>query len=147
MVTEKSSIPKITIAEVLKLEPEQSLKLPHSFQEALQPLAGEYAVIILTSRNKIIRLIPTTSGKIYKIGIDIENLSSDFLKEIGNLFLKLGLKALYSTGICFIEKKCVFEGYIEATEFKKINVDQLKKELSAIKGVSEITIKVLEPES
>ena len=94
--------------------------------------------------NKIIRIIPTSSNKVYKLSVDIGQLSSDFLRQIGNLFLKLGLKALYSTGICFVEEKCVFDGYIEATEFKKINIEDLKKELSSIEGVSGITITVLE---
>ncbi|MCF2142260.1 MAG: hypothetical protein K9W42_00980 [Candidatus Heimdallarchaeota archaeon] len=144
MAEKKTNIPQITIAEVLKLDSEKSVELPSSFQEALQAVVGEYAVIILTTNNKIIRIIPTSSNKVYKLAIDIGQLSSDFLRQIGNLFLKLGLKALYSTGICFVEEKCVFDGYIEATEFKKIKIEDLKKELSSIEGVSGITITVLE---
>ncbi len=144
MAEKKTNIPQITIAEVLKLDHEKSIELPSSFQEALQAVVGEYAVVILTTNNKIIRIIPTSSNKVYKLSVDIGQLSSDFLRQIGNLFLKLGLKALYSTGICFVEEKCVFDGYIEATEFKKINIEDLKKELSSIEGVSGITITVLE---
>ncbi|RLI69293.1 MAG: hypothetical protein DRP02_10930 [Candidatus Gerdarchaeota archaeon] len=144
MAEKKTNIPQITIAEVLKLDHEKSVELPSSFQEALQAVVEEYAVVILTTNNKIIRIIPTSSNKVYKLAVDIGQLSSDFLRQIGNLFLKLGLKALYSTGICFVEEKCVFDGYIEATEFKKINIEDLKKELSSIEGVSGITITVLE---
>ncbi|MHA1630946.1 MAG: hypothetical protein ACTSXO_02865 [Candidatus Heimdallarchaeota archaeon] len=144
MAEKKTNIPQITIAEVLKLDHEKSVELPSSFQEALHAVVEEYAVVILTTNNKIIRIIPTSSNKVYKLAVDIGQLSSDFLRQIGNLFLKLGLKALYSTGICFVEEKCVFDGYIEATEFKKINIEDLKKELSSIEGVSGITITVLE---
>ena len=131
MVKKSKDIPKITIAKMLKLEPMKSVQLTDEFLAALKPEAGNYAVIILTPNTKIIRIIPTTP---------------DFLRRIGNLFLKLGVKALYSTGLCFMEEKCVFDGYIDSEEFEKIDVENLKTEIMSIEGITGLDITTLEVE-
>jgi hypothetical protein len=144
MTDEKIQNHNITIAKMMKLDPEENIKLTEDFLVELKPKDGEYAVIILTPNTKIIRIIPTTSEKTYKISIDIGELTTDFLKKIGNLFTKLGLKALYSTGLCFLDEKCVFDGYIDTKEFEKINIDKLRKEILAIEGITNLDISILE---
>lgn len=141
---DKIEIPQITIAKMLKLEENKAVTLSSNFLEALKPEVGDYAAIILTPNTKIIRIIPTTTDKVYKIAIDIGQLTPNFLKKIGNLFLSLGLKALYSTGLCFIEDKCVFDGYIDAEEFEKIDVEELKKSILEIEGITGVEIVILE---
>ncbi|MGC9778638.1 MAG: hypothetical protein HZR80_05295 [Candidatus Heimdallarchaeota archaeon] len=144
MNKKQDEIAKITIAELLKLEPKQSVKLSKEFIEALKPEASNYAIIILTPNTKIIRIIPTSSNKVYKVAIDIGRLTPDFLRKIGNLFLKLGLKALYSTGLCFVEDKCVFDGYIDSMEFETIEIEELKKEILSVEGITSVDISILE---
>jgi hypothetical protein len=141
---DKIEIPQITMAKILKLKENQAVTLSSNFLEALKPEIGDYAAIILTPNTKIIRIIPTTTDKIYKIAIDIGQLTPNFLKKIGNLFLSLGLKALYSTGLCFIDDKCVFDGYIDAAEFEKIDQKELKKSILDVEGITGVDISILE---
>jgi len=100
--------------------------------------------MILAPSTKIIRIIPTTSEKVYKVGIEIGKLSPDFLKKMGSLFMKAGIKTLYSTGLCFTQESCVYEGYIDSKEFKNVNMETIKEELADIDGVSKVDISVLE---
>lgn len=144
MATVDKKIPIITMASVLKLEEEKSIKLSEEFLHALKPEDGNYAIIILTPNTKIIRIIPTISSKVYKISIDIGQLTPDFLKRIGNLFLNVGLKALYSTGLCFVEEKCMFDGYVDSSQFEKISIDDLKKEILSVDGITGVEISILE---
>jgi len=144
MVEKKIEIPRITMARMFKLEANQALQLNADFLEALKPEDGNYAVIILTPNTKIIRIIPTTTDEVYKISIDIEQLTPDFLKKIGNLFLSLGLRALYSTGLCFLEDTCIFDGYIDAEEFDRIDIKKLKEDILTIEGITGVDISVLE---
>ena len=144
MVDKKSEIPQITMANMLKIDADTKIALSPEFLKALKPEVGSYAVIILTPNTKIIRIIPTSTNKVYKIGIDIGQLTPDFLKRIGNLFLGLGLKALYSTGLCFLEDKCIFDGYIDAEEFDKIDIEKLKTDILSVEGITGVDIKVLE---
>lgn len=139
-------ISKITMANMLKLMPKQSLQLSNEFLEALKPEVGNFAVIILTPNTKIIRIIPISTEMVYKITIDIGKLTPDFLKRIGNLFLSLGLKALYSTGLCFVEDKCVFEGYIDSVEFETIDMNELKKEIMNVEGITGVDFSLLKVE-
>ncbi|MHA1125903.1 MAG: hypothetical protein ACTSO7_04785 [Candidatus Heimdallarchaeota archaeon] len=143
---DKIEIPQITIAKMLKLEENKAVTLSTNFLVALKPEVGDYAAIILTPNTKIIRIIPTTTDKVYKIAIDIGQLTPNFLKKIGNLFLSLGLKALYSTGLCFIEDKCVFDGYIDAEEFERIDVEELKKSILEVEGITGVDVSILEIE-
>ncbi|MEA2070834.1 MAG: hypothetical protein U9O98_06030, partial [Asgard group archaeon] len=92
---------------------------------------------------KIIRIIPTKTDRIYKLSINIGQLTPNFLKMIGNIFLSLGLKALYSTGLCFVDERCVFDGYIDAQEFEKIDFDELKSEILKIEGITSVDILIL----
>lgn len=145
-MSEEKPVPEITKANVFKLKPDQKLELSNDFLEALKPEIGNFAVVILTPNTKIIRIIPTSTEKIYKITIDIGKLTPDFLKRIGNLFLSLGLKALYSTGLCFVEEKCVFEGYIDSVEFESIDMNILKKEIMTVEGITDVDFSLLKVE-
>lgn len=140
----KEEISKITIAKMLELESDQPVSLSSEFLDALKSDVGNYAIIILTPNTKIVRIIPTSSNEVYKVAIDIGRLTPDFLRKIGNLFLQLGLKALYSTGLCFVDEKCVFDAYIDSTEFEKIEIDKLKKEILSIEGITDVNISTLE---
>lgn len=142
----KSEIQNITIANILNLKEDESISLTNEFLEALKPEKSQYAIIILTPNTKIIRIIPTKTDTVYKIAIDIGQLTSDFLKRIGNLFLRVGLKSLYSTGLCFVEDKCVFDGYVDSSEFDKISIDDLKKEILSVDGIRGVDISILKIE-
>lgn len=142
----KDEIQDITIAEMLKLEPEKPVELTEVFLDKLKPEIGKFAVIILTLNNKVIRIIPTVTKKVHKIAIDIDKLAPDFLRKVGNLFFELRLKTLYSTGLCFVDEKCIFDVYIDSNEFEKIDKEKLKKEIMSIEGISEINISIIDVE-
>ena len=81
-----------------------------------------------------------------KVAIDIDKLAPDFLRKVGNLFFELKLKTLYSTGLCFIDEKCIFDVYIDSIEFGKIDTEKLKNEIMSIEGISEINISIIDVE-
>lgn len=142
----KEEIQNITIAKMLKLELEKSVELSEEFLNELKPDIGKFAVIILTLNNKIIRIIPTVTKKVHKIAIDIDKLAPDFLRKVGNLFFELKLKTLYSTGLCFVDEKCIFDVYIDSIEFEKIDAEKLKQEIMSVEGISDINISIIDVE-
>ena len=142
----KEEIQNITIAKMLKLELEKSVELSEEFLNELKSDIGKFAVIILTLNNKIIRIIPTVTKKVHKIAIDIDKLAPDFLRKVGNLFFELKLKTLYSTGLCFVDEKCIFDVYIDSIEFEKIDAEKLKQEIMSVEGISDINISIIDVE-
>jgi hypothetical protein len=144
MSQEEQTLPKVTMAKLFKLESHEDFSFPNHFLDALKPKNGQYAIMILTPNTKIVRIIPTDSQKVFKIAIDINQLSPDFLKNIGNLFLELSLETLYSTGLCFIEERCIFDAYIDSKEFEKIDTEEVRQRILKFKGISAVDINVLE---
>ncbi len=113
------------------------------FLEALKPDGKSHAVLILAPNTRIIRIIPTESPEVIKININIGKLSPDFLRKMGSIFIRLGIKTLYSTGLCFTQSACVYEGYIDSEELKEVSIDTIKDELERIEGVSSVEVEHL----
>ncbi len=135
---------EVTIAHMTVIDENNPIKLPDKFIEALQPDQGRYAVIILAPNTRIIRIIPTNSSSVAKININIGKLSPDFLRQMGSIFIRLGIKTLYSTGLCFTQDACVYEGYFDSTELENVSVETIKNEFKSIPGVATVTIDMLE---
>jgi hypothetical protein len=140
MSSEKQSV---TIAKMVKLEAEKPIELPEEFLSALKPDGKTFAVLILAPNTRIIRIIPTSTNEVAKININIGKLSPDFLRKMGSIFIRLGIKTLYSTGLCFTQSACVYEGYIDSDELKEVSIDQIKDELERIEGVSSVEVESL----
>ncbi|MHA1989490.1 MAG: hypothetical protein ACW981_05260, partial [Candidatus Hodarchaeales archaeon] len=101
------------------------------------------AVMILAPSTKIIRIIPSKSDKVIKVSIEIGELSPDFLQELGVVFMRSKIKTLYSTGLCFTQETCLYEGYVDKSDLKEVTEDNLKTELQNIKGVSSVVLEEL----
>lgn len=134
---------EVTIAQMVKLEQDKPIELPEAFLAALKPDNKTYAVLILAPNTRIIRIIPTSSNEVAKININIGKLSPDFLRKMGSIFIRLGIKTLYSTGLCFTQSACVYEGYIDSEELKEVSIDKIKEELERIEGVSSVVVETL----
>ncbi|MHA1166633.1 MAG: hypothetical protein ACTSP4_01155 [Candidatus Hodarchaeales archaeon] len=138
-----NSTSSVTIAKMVSLEENKPISLPADFLETLRPKNnGSHAVMILAPSTKIIRIIPAKSNSVVKVAIEIGELSPDFLQELGVVFMRSKIKTLYSTGLCFTQETCVYEGYIDSSDIT-LPEDQLKAELQGIKGVSQVEIDTL----
>lgn len=139
----REGIAEVTLARMIKIDENEPINLPSSFIEALQPDGRSHAIIILAPNTKIIRIIPTNSDTVAKININIGKLSPDFLRQMGSIFIRLGIKTLYSTGLCFTADTCVYEGYLDSTELETVTTDKIYDEFKSIPGVSTVTIDML----
>lgn len=133
----------VTLARMSEIAENKPISLPNEFITALKPEGARQVIIILAPNTKIIRIIPTNSDTVAKININIEKLSPDFLRQMGSIFIRLGIKTLYSTGLCFTSDACVYEGYIDNQELEHVAEDKIYDEFKAIPGVSTVTIDML----
>lgn len=133
-----SEYPSVTIAKVTKLDTDKAFGLPKEFIDAIKPSESDQAVIILAPNTRTIRIIPTISQEVIKFNINIEKLSPDFLRRMGTIFSDFGVKTLYSTGLCFTQNVCVYEGYIDTTELQDVSIDTIKNEIEGIDGVASV---------
>ena len=134
---------QVTIAKMVSLDDTNPIALPVDFLETLKPKEGSSnAVMILAPSTKIIRIIPSKSNTVLKVAIEIGELSPDFLQELGVVFMRSKIKTLYSTGLCFTQETCVYEGYVDSADVE-MPTEKLQSELQGIKGVSQVVITTL----
>ncbi len=133
----------VTIARMVSLEENKPIELPNDFLDTLRPKESTNAVMILAPSTKIIRIIPTKSTTVVKVAIQIGELSPDFLQELGVVFMRNKIKTLYSTGLCFTQDACSYEGYIDTADMS-LEEEALREELMSIRGVSRVDISLLE---
>ena len=143
MSVDEDQSAKVTLSYMTLLSENQPIQLPHEFYTALKGDGENFAVIILAPNTKIIRVIPTKSDTVAKININIGKLSPDFLRQMGSIFIAQGIKTLYSTGLCFTQNTCVYEGFFDTIELEGVSLEDIKKEFEEIPGVSTVTVEEL----
>ncbi len=103
------------------------------------------ALLIIPDSGKKILLFPTDSETVVKVSLELRSkgLSPLFFNEVGRITKgDLGVEILYTSGLCFAEEKCVWDGFFEeATKFK--NPDEIKKKFAAIDGVNSVNIEFI----
>ncbi|MFX0196355.1 MAG: hypothetical protein ACFFCW_09560 [Candidatus Hodarchaeota archaeon] len=136
----------LTIAKIANIIPVNSIDLPESFTRFLQVESTGFVLMILTLRSRMIRLIPTQSKEVVKVIIEISELSTGFFKIIEAISFKYEISMLYSTGVCFSDKGCIYEGYFDKAGFTSASLKNLRTELNSIPGVSSIDFTILKAE-
>ena len=147
-------IPAVTIAQMIKLrqKPEPLFLSGDFFEtllETLRPQKAEEssAVMILCggwpTPTNIIRIIPTKCPKVLKLKIEFSKKfwdRGDFLKGIGNFYMRNNLKSIYSTGPCLCDLPCIpYEAYIDSDDLQ-ISEEQLKSELLTIPSIGNVEV-------
>lgn len=137
----------VTMATMTSFAPNKTLEMPKSFVNTLKEggMESSHAIMILNPSTRVIRITPTTSNEVVKLSIVISELSPDFLQALGKVLTRHKLKTLYSTGICFTQDTCSYEGYIDMSEFAEIPPDQMREEISKITGISQVNLEIISP--
>lgn len=103
------------------------------------------ALLIIPDSGKKILLFPTDSETVVKVSLELRSkgLSPLFFNEVGRITKgDLGVEILYTSGLCFAEEKCVWDGFFEeAAKFKA--PDEIKKKFAAIDGVNSVNIEFI----
>jgi len=138
----------VTMASMVIFSSDNTLELPKSFVTTLKESEGQeypYLIMILNNSSQVIRIAPTNGEQVVKLTIYISELAPSFLQRLGDVLTKSKVKTLYSTGVCFTEKTCSYEGYIDLTEFVETSPENLKTALSQIPGISKVEMEILSP--
>jgi len=133
----------VTFAKMVRIS-EEPISLPSEFLKVIGKNSN--ALMILASSTKTVRIIPTVSPEVVKVGIEIQQLTPDYLKQMSEAFVKNNLKVIYSTGFCYKGEKCVYEAYFDPAEIK-MGDNELRGVISALKGTKKIEIKRISTKS
>jgi hypothetical protein len=133
---EETKIRPMSIAKMVSLHNSTPVVLPSEFVEILTGNA-KAAVLILKPYSPIIRLIPAENPLGVKVVIETSESFSDLFREIAQVFSRNKLKPLYCTGFCKAQETCTYEGFFDLNE-SPIYEDQLKEEITRLKGVNRV---------
>jgi len=127
----------------MKLKPKNNgkiLELPTQFFNIIK---HETALVILSPANETVKIIPTKSPKVFKILINLgEKISSNFLIGLKKFFEETKITPLFTSGLCFKEKNCMYELYCPA---ELMDENQLIKKLEKLESVKKVEIQTLSP--
>jgi hypothetical protein len=132
-----------TICILRKIE--RQIDLPEYLYELITAKAENVVVIIPKDLRKIL-LFPTTAneGLYCKIFLKRKSkLDDSFFIELREKLTKYNLKTLYTTGVCFSQEECYWEGIFEYHD--DFDLDVFKKEIYDIKTVTTVKMDVLKP--
>ena len=127
----------VTFARMVKISSEP-VELPKEFLKVMGQNSN--ALMILAVSTKTVRLIPTTSSEVIKVGIEIKKLTPEYLKQMSETFVKRNLKVVYSTGFCYKGEKCVYEAYFDPAEIP-MKDEELRKILQSLEGTTKIDLR------
>lgn len=126
-----------TISSIVSLS--KPIELPEGSKGILKK---KNALVIIPDSGKKILLFPTDSETVVTIRLELKakGLSPLFFNELGKITkVDLQVEILYTTGLCFAEERCVWEGFFEE-KAKFENVDDIKKKFENIEGVTGVSI-------
>ncbi len=131
---------RLTTGVMMKLKPgdNKTLELPSQFFNTIK---HETALVILSPDTETVRIIPTESKQVFRILITLGGkISPNFLRGLKNFFEETKIKTLFTSGLCFKEKECVYEFYCPAEALEK---NQLMEKLEKLESVKNLEIQTL----
>lgn len=127
---------------VLK-EIKREIELPVDIIDSLKKKGKNFVAIIPSDFKKII-MFPTNADKAIYCKILIRKksrLDDVFFVELRKRLTNFGLKTLYTTGVCYSQEECYWEGIFEDND---LNIEEFRSELKTIDSVVSIKINVLD---
>ncbi len=120
-----------------------SLQKPITISDEAKTLVKKKnALVIIPDTGKKILLFPTDTEQIVKVSLELKSkgLSPLFFNEIARITKgDLNVEILYTTGLCFAETRCVWDGFFEdVAKFK--DLEAIKAKFLSIEGVNSAVI-------
>ncbi|MHA1720855.1 MAG: hypothetical protein ACTSWX_02510 [Promethearchaeota archaeon] len=111
----------------------QQIQFPSKIFNEILPL-GKNVVAVIPGDSKKLTFFLTNAKKILfvKLILDKSSLNEAFFTSLRETMIELKIENLFSTGVCFKEEVCVWEGVFE---FDKGNFDEIKEKLSKVTHV------------
>jgi hypothetical protein len=130
-----------TVSALVSLD--KPIDLPENMKAML---SKQNALVIIPDTGKKVLLFPTDSDRIVKVSLELKSkgLSPLFFNEVGKITKgDLDVEILYTSGLCFAEEKCVWDGFFEEADKFEERLDEINQKFSGIDGVNACTIEFI----
>ncbi|MHA1707533.1 MAG: hypothetical protein ACTSX6_07090 [Candidatus Heimdallarchaeaceae archaeon] len=106
------------------------------------------AISSISPSNKILSIYSTNAraiyffpinSDVYKIKIHIFPLTPEIVAKIMNKISEVATKVIYSTGLCLVENRCFWEGFLQENDLTS-DIEEIKDTLSSIAEIKDIEV-------
>lgn len=110
----------------------QKIQIPSDIFDGIQPAKNIVAVIPGDSKKLTFFLTNADKVLFIKLILDKSSLNEVFFTSLRETMIELKMENLFSTGVCFKEEICVWEGVFE---FDQGNFDEIQEKFSKVTHV------------
>ena len=111
----------------------QKIQIPSEIFDEIRPI-GKNIVAVIPGDSKKLTFFLTNAERILfiKLILDKSSLNEVFFTSLRETMIELKMENLFSTGVCFKEEICVWEGVFE---FDMGNFDEIQEKFSKVTHV------------
>ena len=114
-------------------------KIEDQVKVALSEITKSSNILSIYSMNaRAIYFFPVASD-VYQLSIQIFPLTPEIVAQIMTKVSEFSTKVIYSTGLCLVENRCFWEGFLQDKDLTK-DIEEIKMILGSIAEVKGITI-------
>ena len=116
----------------------QEIKIEDQVKNALSEITTSSNILGIYSMNaRAIYFFPVVSD-VYQLSIQIYPLTPEIVAKIMTKVSEFSTKVIYSTGLCLVENRCFWEGFLQEKDLtKEIEVIQdILESIAEVKAVS-----------
>ncbi len=120
-----------------------NLELPNIIKDKLAAESPNSPILSIYSINaRALYFFPVNSDVLH-VTISIYPLTPEIVNKIMTQISEFSPRVIYSTGLCLVENKCLWEGFFQESDLKK-SIEEITELLSNIDEIKDIDIKKLQ---
>ncbi|MHA1777533.1 MAG: hypothetical protein DRO88_02410 [Promethearchaeia archaeon] len=136
--SERKNLAQCFIAEL-----SSEIKIPPNIHEHLKPLGKNLVAVIPGDSKKLSFFLTDCSRVLFvKLLLDKSSLNESFFTSLRKTLQELKMVNLFSTGICFKDDICVWEGVFEFDDNSNLSI--IREKLSHVKHVNKANFEEIE---
>ncbi len=97
---------------------------------------GHKILSIYSQNTRALYFYPVNSD-VFQIKLEMFPLNPETLSKVMTKISEFSSKVVYSTGMCLIEDKCFWEGFIQEKDLI-VDIEEVKKVLSSIEEIRQV---------
>lgn len=115
----------------------ENVEISKEILNALSDVSKSSNILSIYSTNaRAIYFFPVSSD-VYKLSIQIFPLTPEIVAKIMTKIAEFSAKVVYSTGLCLVENRCFWEGFLQEKDLTKpmSDIEEILQSIAEIKGI------------
>ena len=120
----------------------ENISIPKEVIADLSGISSLNKILSVYSSNARALYFFPVSSRVYKVCIHIFPLTPEIVAKIMTKISTIASKVIYSTGLCLVENRCLWEGFIQEKDLIE-DIDEIQNTMSAMSEIKEIEVKLV----